>query len=69
MILLFSLTCLIEQKEKDEEGGRKRIDLVVGFIVDMCGCVSVCAFQQRGYIAIFWEVNIPDIYYSGTVMN
>lgn len=45
----------------------ERIDLVVGFMVNMC--VRVCVFQQRGYIAIFWEVNIPDIYYSGTVMN
>lgn len=46
MILLFSLTCLIEQKEKDEEGGRERIDLVVGFIVDML-CVCVCVSTKR----------------------
>lgn len=50
---------------------KERIDLVVGFMVDISVFVyvCVCVFQQRGYIAIFWEVNIPDIYYSGTVMN
>lgn len=47
----------------------ERIDLVVGFAVDTRVFVYVCAFEQRGYIAVFWKVNILDIYYSGAVMN
>lgn len=47
VVLLFSLTCLTEQKERDKEGG--------GYILwrdSPSACVSVCVFQYRGYI--FW---------------
>lgn len=68
MILLFSLTCLTEQKERDGEGGQGSPSCsAASQIVGLDVCVHVCVRAKKN--KMFWKVNIPDVYYSRSAMD
>lgn len=71
VVLLFSLTCLTEQKERDQEGGGGEKYILwwdsPSACVSVCVCVWVGVSMQR--LRILGVLNMPDIYYSGGVMD